>query len=125
MSRRIENDTQLAKAIQGMQRLSEEIEDFEDTPDPLNHDKHEKNRNVLIVTSKLVQEYSRGKEVQADPSRAAYYDQMGWSYQDFTAPAETPKPAPKTNTPTETKQAPEQPTEPQKTASKVSSWLDD
>lgn len=125
MSRRIENDTQLAKAIQGMQRLSEEIDDFEDTPDPLNYDKHEKNRNVLIVTAKLVQEYSRSKEVQADPSRAAYYDQMGWSYQELSEPAETPQAALKTNTPTETKQAPKQMPEQPKAASKVSSWLDD
>ncbi|WP_337034719.1 hypothetical protein [Paenibacillus illinoisensis] len=125
MSRRIENDEQLSKAIQGMQRLSDEIQDFEETPDPLNYDKHEKNKNVLIVTSNLVQQYSRGKAVQADPSRAEYYNQMGWGYQDFSEPAETPQPAPASNTPTHEKQAPEQQPEPPKTASKVSSWLDD
>lgn len=121
MSKLIQNDDQLKKAIEGLQRLTLKIEE----PDPLDDAGLEKDIAILNRTADLVQKYSRGKEVQADPSRAAYYDQMGWSYQDFSAPAETLQTAPKTNTPTETEQAPEQPTEPPKTASKVSSWLDD
>ncbi|MGF6356725.1 hypothetical protein ABIE27_004649 [Paenibacillus sp. 4624] len=125
MSRRIENDEQLAKAIQGMQRLSDEIEDFEETPDPLNYEKHEKNKNVLIVTAKLVQQYSRGKVVQEEPSRADYYDQMNWTYQDFSALAEPPQAESDTSAAPRKEEAPKLTTEPPKTASKVSSWLDD
>ncbi|UPK45931.1 hypothetical protein [Paenibacillus pabuli] len=121
MSKLIQNDDQLKKAIEGMERLTLKIEE----PDPLDDAGLEKDIAILNRTADLVQKYSRGKVVQADPSRAAYYDQMGWSYQDFSAPVEAPQTAPKTNTTTETKQVPKQPTELPKTASKVSSWLDD
>lgn len=121
MSKRLlRNDNEFKRAIEKMVEFDRIIRD------PLKSEEVKKESTWrLNATAELVQVYSRGKEVQENPSRAAYYDQMGWSYQDFTTPAETVQTAPKTNTPTETKQAPEQPIEPPKTASKVSSWLDD
>ncbi|MEN1985221.1 hypothetical protein [Paenibacillus hubeiensis] len=120
MSRRIENDEQLVKAIQGMQRLTEEIEN----PDPLG-DGVEKQKLILERTAELVQIYSRGREVQTNPTRAAYYDQMGWAYQDFSAPVSEVRVQHKPNTKPQPETVPAKRTEPQRQQTKVSSWLDD
>lgn len=121
MSRLIQNDDQLKRAIEGMERLTVKIEN----PDPLDDDGLKKNIAILNKTADLVQQYSRGKVVQDDPSRAAYYDHMGWAYQDFSAPAEAPRVDLDTSKASKAEEAPKQPIEPPKTASKVSSWLDD
>lgn len=121
MSKLIQNDDQLKKAIEGMERLTIQI----DNPDPLDDYGLERDIAILNRTAELVQRYSRGKEVQANPSRAAYYNEMDWAYQDFSEPADTPQTVPETNTPPKVKETPKQPVEPQKTTSKVSSWLDD
>ncbi|WP_433581551.1 hypothetical protein [Paenibacillus amylolyticus] len=122
MSRIIKDDAEFKRAIQGMEKLTEELEDI----DPLEDEEViQKKKWMLTRTAELVQEYSRGKYAAEYPDLKAKYDSLGWSYQDFSPPAETPQTAAETNTPTEAKQAPKQPIEPQKTASKVSSWLDD
>jgi len=126
MSRIIKDDAEFKRAIQGMEKLTEELEDI----DPLEDEEViQKKKWMLTRTAELVQEYSRGKYAAEYPELRQKYDSLGWSYQDFSSPKEQPdtepKPTPKAEVEPEYKKAPEQKPEPPKTSSKVSSWLDD
>ncbi|WP_339273552.1 hypothetical protein MKY59_20825 [Paenibacillus sp. FSL W8-0426] len=76
-------------------------------------------------TAELMKLYSRGRDVERDPSLKEQYDAAGWDYQDFSEPVKAVQPKPQTNTQGKPKHAPERPPEPQKQQTKVSSWLDD
>lgn len=120
--RLIKNDEEYERArvalLDMASRLDDPLKDM--TPD-----ERQKTNRIYDRTADLMKYYSRGRDVERDPNLKHQYNAVGWAFQDFSAPVETPKPEPRTNTPTETKQTPKQQAEPPKTASKVSSWLDD
>lgn len=120
--RLIKNDAEYERARVALLDMASRLDDPLKDMEP---DERIKTHKIYDRTADLMKYYSRGRDVERNPSLKQQYEAAGWSYQDFSAPADTPQTAPKTNTPTETKQAPEQPIETPKTASKVSSWLDD
>ncbi|MER2061466.1 MAG: hypothetical protein ABS894_00895 [Aerococcus urinaeequi] len=83
MSRVLKDDAELGRAIEAMQKFCSEIDEL--VANPLSEPEEVKTLTWrLNATAELVQKYSRGRIVQSDPSRASYYEVMGWDYQVFT-----------------------------------------
>lgn len=82
MSRVIKDDEELDRAIQGMVTLTEELENI----DPLaEEDEINRKKWMLTRTAQLVQEYSRGKYAEEFLKLRKKYDELGWSYLDFSS----------------------------------------
>lgn len=76
----IQNDEQYETARQALLKIAGEL------GDPLNEmspDERKKKMGVYDRTADLMKYYTRGRDVQQDPSKATLYALYGWDYQRF------------------------------------------
>ncbi|CAI6024516.1 hypothetical protein PAECIP112173_00386 [Paenibacillus sp. JJ-100] len=120
--RLIKNDAEYERARVALLEMAARLDDPLKDMEP---DERIKTHKIYDRTADLMKYYSRGRDVEREPRLRGQYEAAGWAYQDFSSPADTPRMSPETKTSPKTEEAAKQTPEPPKTASKVSSWLDD